>query len=511
MRSGGFADVHLYQQHRPSRPVAVKVLKTGSADPSHFDDEADRIAQLGEHPYVVTIHAVAVAADGRPYLVMEYCSGGTLGDRCRGGQMSVPEVLDVAVKLSSAVHAVHQASLLHRDIKPANVLLVGADPRLTDFGISAPLAEGALPTGLSLPWAAPEQFVEGGAADARTEVWSLGATLHALLTGRSPFSLQGSSELAHIARIQSAPRPSTGRRDVPPSLERLLDRALSKDPRRRQASAQEVVLGLQAVQAELGLPVTPVPQAPAPSPGAPVVVHDDGGGEPTRLRPLRLLEPRPADPTVRRSSVITAVPSSSTGPHTGQLPDQLTSGPADRLGDAVDPSPDTGSAGLTATVLRPPARPSLEADPTPAPGRSRTALVVAAAAVVVGLGLVAAAGVLVVQLTGAGATASGPAADPTAPAQDLGPTFVEQVEAPTALTFVPAADGSVQVGWTAPPGSDASTAYLVGLLSDGGVVREDRVAGSATVLPAGGPRCVQVRTVLGDGRTSDDAVKGCAP
>ncbi|MET4159685.1 serine/threonine-protein kinase [Agromyces sp. PvR057] len=262
--SGGFADVFLYEQNMPRRLVAVKVLLAEVVDDAArqmFQAEADVMAQLSSHPSILTVYQASVAADGRPYLVMEFCPS-TLGQRYRSTSLPLAEVLAVGVRIASAVETAHRNGVLHRDIKPSNILTTAyGHPVLSDFGIAARL--GAMhPTdtvGLSVPWSAPEVLVDD-AGTVASEVWSLGATVYSLLAGRSPFEQSGGDNTVGrvSARIRTAKLPPTGRNDVPDSLERVLARAMSKRPADRQSSALEFVRDLQAIEEELALPQTPL-------------------------------------------------------------------------------------------------------------------------------------------------------------------------------------------------------------------------------------------------------------
>lgn len=257
--SGGYADVFLYEQQSPRMPVAVKVLKgegLTQAVREQFTDEADTMAQLGDHPYIVQVFRSDVASDGRPYLVMKYYPPPNLAIRARTERFAVEEVLRTGIQLASAVETAHRAGVTHRDIKPANVLVsqYGA-PGLTDFGIAGRGGredDESEEIGVSVPWAAPEVLFGQSNGDRRSDIYSLAATLWQLLVGRSPFELPGGDNTAYalMPRIRSTPSPSTGRADVPVSLERLLAQAMSKDPLQRPASALELARALQAVEQE---------------------------------------------------------------------------------------------------------------------------------------------------------------------------------------------------------------------------------------------------------------------
>ena len=140
--SGGFADVFLYEQNMPRRLVAVKVLLAGVVNDDMrqmFQAEANLMAQLSSHPSILTVYQASVAADGRPYLVMEYCSA-SIGQRYRATQLPLAEVLSIGVRIASAVETAHQQGVLHRDIKPSNILT-------TAFGHPVPVSY----THLTLP------------------------------------------------------------------------------------------------------------------------------------------------------------------------------------------------------------------------------------------------------------------------------------------------------------------------------------------------------------------------
>ncbi|WP_394942343.1 serine/threonine-protein kinase [Psychromicrobium sp. YIM B11713] len=262
--SGGFADVFLYEQDRPRRKVAVKVLisdlKTEGAR-RRFESEANLMAQLSSHPYIVTIYEAEVTAAGHSYLAMEYCSRPSLDVRYRRARFSVDEVLAVGVQVSSAVETAHRAGIAHRDIKPANILVTDYNrPALTDFGISGTMDAGDdEDAGMSIPWSPPESFSGRNVDGVKVDVWALGATLYTLLAGRSPFVVPGAdnSQRELINRISTAPLPRLGRADVPEALELVLATAMAKSPSSRYASAQDFARALQRVQTELGLSVTP--------------------------------------------------------------------------------------------------------------------------------------------------------------------------------------------------------------------------------------------------------------
>ena len=290
--AGGYADVYLYQQALPARRVAVKVLRDSdlaSGVVQRFRSEANAMALL-EHPHIVPVYATGSTTDGRPYLVMMYYPRASLAERVKHERLGVAESLRIGIQLASAVEAAHRAGLLHRDIKPANVLTSQyGTPGLTDFGIAADISEADDDdTGVSVPWSPPEVLYVTAPASARSDVYSLAATVWHLLVGRSPFEQPGrdNSHYALMKRIRDLPVPDTGRPDVPASLERLLKAGMAKDPALRPASAMDFARSLQVIEQELRLPRTEIVVAEeVSSPQGP-----DAGGDETRMQGPHLLD-----------------------------------------------------------------------------------------------------------------------------------------------------------------------------------------------------------------------------
>jgi len=267
--SGGFADVFLYEQDLPRRTVAVKVILADAIEPEvrrRFAREVDLMARLSAHPSILSIHLASIAADGRPYLVTEFCPE-SLAAEARRGPLPVPRMLDTGVRIAGALETAHRAGVLHRDIKPSNLLVtaLGA-PVLADFGIAGlldavPGADADEVVAMSIPWSSPEVLDERTLGTVATEVWSLGATLWTLLAGRSPFSDPEDDRRDRdrmIARIRQARLGAIPRDDVPEAVESVLRRTMARDPSQRQSSMLELAEQLRWAQVQLGLPTTPV-------------------------------------------------------------------------------------------------------------------------------------------------------------------------------------------------------------------------------------------------------------
>jgi serine/threonine protein kinase len=282
--SGGFSDVFLYDQHLPKRRVAVKVLLTEeltAANRAAFVAEANLMAQLSAHPYIVSIFHADVAADDRPYFVMEYCSGPSLAERYKRDPLPVADVLRTGVRVAGAVATAHAAGILHRDIKPANILTNDFGwPALTDFGISSALDDdlplhtgtldslredtggttGSASVGMSVPWSPPEMFEDEPNPDVRADVFSLAATLYTLLAGHTPFEVRGRSNgaLDLIGRIERGLVTPLERDDVPRSLVAVLAKGMASRREDRFATAVEFARALQRVELELNYAPTTI-------------------------------------------------------------------------------------------------------------------------------------------------------------------------------------------------------------------------------------------------------------
>ena len=437
--SGGYSEVFLYERQAPRMRVAVKVLKDarlGEAERRQFAAEAETMAELADHPYIVQVFSTGILTDGRPYLVMKYYPPPNLGVRCAQERFPVAEVLRTGIMISSAVETAHRAGIVHRDIKPANVLVSSyGEPGLTDFGIAGHATETELDDdlGLSIPWSPPEVISGGSNGSIQSDVYSLAATVWHLLVGRSPFEVPGgdNSPRALMNRVLRTNPPSTGRPDVPASLERLLAQAMNKKPGARPRTALEFARGLQAVEQEQrfgrteivvegpgtgGRPRTEEPERPAtpPDPAA-------------RARQLAAFAPpAPAEPaTTARPSVVRAQPVQAppTTARPAVVPAQRAPEPPTTARPAVVPaSPRERHVPALVAPEGTVRRPTTPADDRPAePGDRRRGFRRGPASIIAGLAVVAAivVGILVSSSGGGNAHRAGGTKPTTVDTEDL--------------------------------------------------------------------------------------------
>jgi len=280
--AGGMGTV--YRAHHPGvgRDVAIKVLRGGgSSSPrqlKRFETEARAAARL-RHPHIVRVYDVG-SHRGFPYLVMDLVPGETLADRIlRTGPLPLREAAIVARKLARALEHAHERRVLHRDVKPANVLIApDGEPLLTDFGLAKVLDASTVAglTGsqdiLGTPgYLAPEQG-DGAGADERSDVYSLGATLYAMLTGQPPHAADTLLELLARLSEQRVEPPRRLRPDLPPDLEVVCLACLERSPEHRYPSAGDVAADLDRF-----LTLQPVRGGPRRSPARRAGLRRAGG------------------------------------------------------------------------------------------------------------------------------------------------------------------------------------------------------------------------------------------
>jgi serine/threonine protein kinase len=272
---GGMGEVYLAEDGRLGRKVAVKLLPrdlAADAGRYHRFAQEGRAASALTHPNVCIVHEVGDAADGRPFLVMEYIEGDTLRDHLQrhaaaGTRMPIDEVLAIATQVAASLEAAHDVGIIHRDVKPENVM-VRRDQivKVLDFGL-AKLTDRSSKRSTSnhgeslrtapgtvlgtAQYMAPEQ-ARGLTVDWRADVWSLGAMMYEMLAGRPAFAGETASDvMMSVLASEPVPLPRDTLGAVPPELQRLVMRMLHKDPRERVGSMREIADELTRIRQQL--------------------------------------------------------------------------------------------------------------------------------------------------------------------------------------------------------------------------------------------------------------------
>lgn len=262
---GGFGVVYRATESDLGRTVAVKVLPPllDEAATRRFDRERMALGALSGHPHIITVHRSGKTADHQPFLVMEFCDRGSIGDELAArGPIPWTRAVDLVIKLAGGLETAHRAGIIHRDIKPANILLSNlGEPKLADFGIArmagGPETQSATITA-SLAHAAPE-VLGGTRPDARSDVYSLASTLFELLTGQAAFvDPNDESMLPILTRVAQSPVPPIDRAVAPGPIAAVITRAMAKQPDLRPATALDFGRQLAEAQRSLGLTPTPI-------------------------------------------------------------------------------------------------------------------------------------------------------------------------------------------------------------------------------------------------------------
>jgi len=296
---GTSALVFRAMQTKLNRPVAIKVITvdTGSVPVNAARELATTVA-LSSQPHIVSIIDTGVTDDDRPYIVMEYCEGGSYAQILRQrGPLPVEDVVEVGIKIGEALHAAHQVGIVHRDVKPSNILRSRFGPALTDFGIARAPDElsGTLTREMMTPHHASPEALLHQAQSGPSDVYSLASTMWALLVGRPPFvdALRSSMDIyAFRDRVLHDPLPPMPRDDVPDWLLIELTRAMAKMPAQRHATALEFAEALR--RGTLGLPAAAKPAEPAGT--VPLVGRPVGEWIPSRPPPIPVAPPEPPAP-----------------------------------------------------------------------------------------------------------------------------------------------------------------------------------------------------------------------
>jgi eukaryotic-like serine/threonine-protein kinase len=271
--AGGMGEVYRAKDPRLGREVAIKVL------PASFSTDADRLrrfeqearaAGLLNHPNITSVFDIG-SHDGSPYVVSELLEGETLRAALAGGHLSARRAVDHAVQLAEGLAAAHEKGIVHRDLKPENVFVTrDGRVKILDFGLAKlthaeeasaqqtnfPTATAGTEPGVvmgTMGYMAPEQ-VRGRPADARSDIFSFGAILYEMLSGKRAFHGDSAADTMSAILREDPPDLSVTNQNVSPGLERILRHCLEKNPERRFQSARDLAFDLEALS---GLSVPP--------------------------------------------------------------------------------------------------------------------------------------------------------------------------------------------------------------------------------------------------------------
>jgi Tol biopolymer transport system component len=280
--AGGMGEVYRAKDPRLGRDVAIKVL------PASFSQDADRLRRFEQearaagvlnHPNITAVYDIGTH-DGAPYVVQELLEGETLRTALSGGKMAQRRAIDYALQIAHGLAAAHEKGIVHRDLKPENLFITNdGRVKILDFGLakltlnearpdvtSLPTATGATEPGVvlgTLGYMSPEQ-VKGKPADARSDIFSFGAILYEMLSGRRAFHGDSAAETMSAILREEPPDLSVTNQSVSPGLDRIVRHAIEKNPEQRFHSAHDVAFALEALS---GLSAPGLQPSPASSAG----------------------------------------------------------------------------------------------------------------------------------------------------------------------------------------------------------------------------------------------------
>lgn len=283
--AGGMGEVYRASDKRLNRTVAVKVLPeslAGSGERLHRFEQEARVLSALNHPNLLAIYDVG-AENGTHYLVSEYLEGQTLRERMNAGPLSQRRVSEYALQIASGLAAAHDKGIVHRDLKPENIFVTHDDRiKILDFGLAKQSQSAAGLTGetetLTSPaqttvgtvmgtvgYMSPEQ-VRGQAVDARSDIFSLGAILYEMATGKRAFKGDSSVETMNAILKEDPPEIEPAQIKTSPALERIIRHCLEKNPANRFQSARDLAFALSALSGTDSTSAIPSPAQPSKRP-----------------------------------------------------------------------------------------------------------------------------------------------------------------------------------------------------------------------------------------------------
>jgi serine/threonine protein kinase/tetratricopeptide (TPR) repeat protein len=270
--AGGMGEVYRAHDEQLERDVALKVLPIGTlandSTRKQFRKEALALAKLN-HPNIETVYEFSSDA-GVDFLAMELIPGHTLSEKLKNGPLAEREIIRLSLQVAEGLAAAHQQGIVHRDLKPGNLMITPEGRlKILDFGLARLMRDAAEPdvtrsitqeTGVisgTVPYMPPEQL-RGEKTDARSDIYSTGAVLYDMATGKHAFAETQQTRLIDSILHETPPGPRASNPRISPGLESIIQKAMEKDPSRRFQSAGELIGVLEGLNLSVSLPATPV-------------------------------------------------------------------------------------------------------------------------------------------------------------------------------------------------------------------------------------------------------------